>query len=118
MSAPRLQSYAQFWPFYLAEHRNPTNRALHFCGTGLGLLLLAAAVILGEWWLVAAALVTGYGFAWVGHLAFEHNRPATFRYPLWSFVSDFRMLYFWLSGRLAREMAGRTATPDERPGGA
>ena len=101
----RLKTYAEFWPYYLGEHRRPGTRALHFFGTLLGLALLAAAVVAWDWRLLIAALVAGYGFAWLGHIFIEKNRPATFRYPLWSFVSDFRMLDCWLAGRLAGELA-------------
>ena len=54
--------------------------------------------------LVLAALVCGYAFAWVGHFFVEHNRPATFQHPLWSFRADFKMLGCALSGRLASEL--------------
>ena len=86
----RLKTYAEFWPFYLGEHSQAGTRALHFLGTLLGLGLLAAALVLWDWRLLASALVTGYGFAWLGHAFIERNRPATFRYPLWSFLSDHR----------------------------
>jgi hypothetical protein len=33
----------------------------------------------------------GYGFAWVGHFFFEKNRPATFKYPFYSFMGDWVM---------------------------
>jgi len=42
------------------------------------------------WWLLAC-LVAGYFFAWVGHFFFEKNRPATFTYPLYSFMGDWVM---------------------------
>ena len=36
--------------------------------------------------------IIGYGFAWVGHFVFEQNKPATFKYPLYSLMGDFVML--------------------------
>jgi hypothetical protein len=95
----RSRSYREFWPRYCDEHRRSATRRLHFAGTGLGLFLLAGAVATGSWWLVAAALVCGYAFAWVGHWLMERNRPTTLTHPLWSFISDFRMLLTWLAGR-------------------
>ena len=100
----KAASYREFWPLYLAEHRRPATRGLHYLGTGLGLALLALAPILGDWRLLPAALVAGYGFAWVGHALVEKNRPATFTHPLWSLASDFRMFFLWLAGRLGPEL--------------
>ena len=101
----RLQRYEDFWPFYLREHSKATTRALHYFGTGLGLLIALYALISTTWWLLLVALVCGYLFAWIAHFFIEKNRPATFTYPLWSFVSDFRMFWFWLTGRLGRELS-------------
>lgn len=101
----RFKTYAEFWPYYLTEHSLPATRMLHYFGTGLGLALLVAAILTLDWTLLPIALVSGYLFAWIGHIAIERNRPATFTYPLWSFVSDFRMLGLWLVGRLDSELA-------------
>lgn len=100
----RYESFAAFWPYYLTEHRKPETRALHYFGTGLGLALLAAAILTADWTLLPLALVCGYLFAWIGHFFVEKNRPATFSYPLWSFVGDFRMLGLWLAGKLEAEL--------------
>lgn len=100
----RLTTYRQFWPYYLREHARPQTRRLHFLGTTLAILCLVAAIVLAEPWLLLGALVSGYLFAWLGHFFVEKNRPATFRYPLWSLISDFRMYFMWLAGRLDPEL--------------
>ena len=97
----RYTSFAAFYPFYLSEHANRVSRRLHVIGTTVALLLLAAAIVWRQPWLVLAALVQGYAFAWVGHFFFEHNRPATFRYPLYSFMGDWRLWWDVLRGRIA-----------------
>lgn len=97
---PRYTTLDEFYPFYLSEHANRTSRRLHFVGSSLVLVWLGVAVYtLNPWWLLAA-LVQGYAFAWVGHFFFEHNRPATFRYPLLSFLGDWRMWWQMLTGRI------------------
>jgi hypothetical protein len=97
---PRFPTFRAFYPFYLGEHANRTCRRLHFVGTSLAVLLLLAALLSGRWWLGAVALVQGYAFAWIGHFIFEHNRPATFRHPLYSLMGDWRLWWEILSGRL------------------
>jgi hypothetical protein len=89
--SPPYRSFAEFYPFYLGEHRDAGCRRLHFIGTSIAALLLATALLSWKWWLVAVAVVQGYAFAWAGHYFFEHNRPATFRYPLFSLMGDWRM---------------------------
>jgi hypothetical protein len=92
MSEPQpYRTFADFYPFYLGEHRNPICRRLHFTGTSIGAALLVVALLTQHWWLIAVALVEGYAFAWVGHYFFERNRPATFKYPLFSFMGDWRL---------------------------
>ena len=85
------RSLGEFYSFYLSEHSNRTSRRLHFTGTSIAVVLLVTAVITQTWWLILVALVQGYAFAWVGHFFFEKNRPATFRYPLLSFLGDWRL---------------------------
>lgn len=96
----RYRSFREFYPDYLAEHRNPISRRLHFAGTALVLVTAAAALVTGRWLWLLALPIFGYGFAWVGHLVFERNRPATFRHPLYSLVGDFVMFKDLLTGRL------------------
>jgi|SRR5687767_9341321 len=99
-----IRSYREFWPYYLNEHRRPETRALHLAGTGAATALLAAGVVAANPLLLIAAVLAGYGPAWFAHYAVENNTPATFRYPLWSLISDFRMAGTWLAGGLHREL--------------
>jgi len=96
----RFATFAEFYPFYLSEHSNRTCRRLHFTGTSLALCCIVAAFATGNGWWGAGALLAGYGFAWIGHFFFEHNRPATFAYPLYSFCGDFVMYRDLLTGRI------------------
>ncbi|GIU34388.1 DUF962 domain-containing protein [Shewanella schlegeliana] len=95
----RYASFAEFYPFYLSQHQDKTCRALHYLGSTLVLLIFAYSLLSAQWWMLLALPVIGYGFAWVGHFAFEKNRPATFNYPLYSFLADWVMLYQALSRR-------------------
>jgi len=103
----QFQSFQEFYPYYLSEHRNPTCRTLHYIGTSLGLGVMLFALTSGNFSYLPIGLVIGYAFAWVGHFFFEHNRPATFRHPLWSFFGDWVMLRDFLMGRLKKHF------PDE-----
>ena len=90
--------YAEFWNYYLSVHQSPWTQRIHVFGTLVGVTLF----FLGSWyrrplWMLFA-FVCGYGFAWSSHFFIEKNRPATFQYPLWSFASDFRLLYFFIKG--------------------
>ncbi|MEL7237524.1 MAG: DUF962 domain-containing protein [Planctomycetota bacterium] len=106
--AGRFADFSEFWPFYLGEHLDPTNRVLHVGGTVAVTLLAIFAVVGGliwtwPFWLLIAVPVVGYGPAWVGHFFIEKNRPASFGNPLWSLVADFRMAWFSLTGGLKAE---------------
>ena len=99
MSA-RFASFREFYPFYLGEHANVVCRRLHFVGSCGVLALIGVAIATGNAWWLLAALGCGYGFAWVGHFFFEHNRPATFKHPIYSFVGDWVMFVDVLRGRV------------------
>ena len=97
----KYKTLEEFYPFYLGEHSNRTCRRLHFIGTTLALVLFSAALTFQLWWLIAVAFVQGYAWAWVGHFFFEHNKPATFKYPFLSFLGDWKMWWQVLTGKIA-----------------
>ena len=102
--ADRKATYEEFWPFYLQEHAKPETRVFHYVGTALVIGIALFAIATQRWIWLAAMPVAGYFFAWVSHAFVERNKPATFTHPLWSLVSDFRMFFLWLSGRLDKEL--------------
>ena len=100
-TAPREHnSFVQFFPHYLREHADPRTRAFHYVGTALVIGIWLSAVITLTWWLLLLTPVAGYFFAWVSHAFVERNKPATFTYPWWSLLADFKMFGLWVSGRL------------------
>jgi hypothetical protein len=95
-----FRTFAEFYPFYLGEHSNPTCRRLHFVGSTLALVCLAMLIATGRLQYILYALLCGYGFAWVGHYVFEKNRPATFKRPLYSLAGDWVMYRDIWAGRI------------------
>ncbi|MDT8347760.1 MAG: DUF962 domain-containing protein [Flavobacteriaceae bacterium] len=95
----RIVNYRDFYRYYLREHQEKSTRILHFIGTFLALLLVVFAVVFQWGWQWLLVPIVGYGFAWIGHAFFEKNKPATFRYPLWSLVSDFKLFFEICLGR-------------------
>jgi len=123
MSEARFESFEEFWPFYVSEHQRPLNRALHFVGTTTAVVTAAIGVATLNPLLVAVAPVLGYGPAWIGHFFVEKNRPASFKYPLWSLRADFVMWSKIVRRQMAAEverareiMAVRQATESGRTG--
>lgn len=99
-SPDTFSSFAHFYPYYLSEHSNQTCRRLHFVGSSLVLFTLAWILVTGNWLMIGLLPILGYGFAWIGHFFFEKNKPATFTYPLYSFMGDWVMFRDMLTGRI------------------
>lgn len=105
MKAPDKQynTFAEFYPYYLSEHSDVRCRVLHYIGSSLVIIALGYCLVMQQYWGLLLCPLIGYGFAWVGHFFFEHNRPATFTYPVYSFVGDWVMLFQFFTGRLPHE---------------
>ena len=99
----RYTSFKEFWPHYVREHAKPATRWLHFIGTLLILPLTLLAIFYSSYLIICVPLVA-YGFAWTAHFFIEHNRPATFQYPLWSLFADFKMFWLMLIGSMPQEV--------------
>ena len=112
MSQRQYKSFNEFWPHYVSEHSRPETRILHLIGTAIALSCIVYFVATGRWWLIPLALVPGYGLAWIGHFFIEKNKPATFQYPLWSFMGDYKMIRMMLTGKIGGEVE-RVTRKDE-----
>lgn len=100
-----FSSFQEFWPYYLGEHRLIKCRVLHYIGTVASFSLLVYLLLNQQWVWLPTVLVAGYGPAWIGHFFIEKNRPATFTYPKWSFMGDYKMCYMALRGTLRQELS-------------
>ena len=108
----RYTNYKDFFPFYLREHSKKSTRMLHYFGS-IGYQVLFWSLLLTQNYLfLPLILLAGYGPAWIGHFFIEKNKPATFKYPLWSLIGDHHMAYLMLTGKLKKKLsdAGVSAT--------
>jgi len=78
---------------------------LHFIGTSIVIFLGITALLTQTWSNFMYVPLAGYGFAWVGHFFFEKNKPATFKYPVWSLLSDFIMYFDTINGSLEGKLS-------------
>lgn len=104
MSDVEFETFEDFWPFYLGEHGDSSNRTLHAIGTTSAVAAVAGAILFRKKGLLAIAPILGYAPAWIGHYIIEKNRPATFKHPLWSLIGDFKMNAMMWSGTLREEL--------------
>ena len=99
MQTKKYKSFAEFYPHYLSEHQNKTCRLLHVVGTSLFFVFLMGAFLFHKIEMLWLCPFAGYGFAWVGHFFYEKNKPATFQYPLYSLLGDFRLYFEIVAGK-------------------
>ena len=95
-----FDNFHKFYQYYLSEHSEPLNRRLHLAGCMMVLIVVLSALLSRDWWILILAPVFGYGFAWAGHYFVEKNKPATFRYPVWSLMGDWVMFKDVMTGKI------------------
>ncbi len=114
MAEREITSFEEFWPYYVGEHKKKATRMLHFAGTTAAIGCVAGAIVFRKRWLLAVAPIAGYGPAWVSHFFIEGNKPATFKYPLWSLQADFVMWWKTIKGEMQAEVDKVIAAEEAR----
>ena len=95
----RYKTFKEFYPYYLSEHGNKYTKLLHFIGTSFAIFFYVQFFLTFNFLFLIYSLLAGYGFAWVAHFFVEHNKPATFTYPFFSFIGDHKMYIEILLGK-------------------
>ena len=100
----RISTYSEFWPFYVSQHSKAATRFIHFVGTTIGIFVVYLAIAKSSPTLLLLVPVAVYGMAWPSHFFIEKNKPATFKYPIWSLVSDLRMWALMATRQMHRHL--------------
>jgi hypothetical protein len=114
MSNERFRTFEEFWPYYVREHSRKSTRTIHFVGTTAVMGLVAYAAVRRKVWPLLVAPIAGYGPAWFSHFFVEGNKPATFKYPLWSLKADFIMWSKIARGTMDEEVARAIRAEEKR----
>ena len=115
MAERKFSGYEEFFLFYLTQHSDARNRALHATGTVSSVLFVATMFLIRHPWYALLWPVIAYGCAWAGHFLIEHNKPATFGHPFWSFISDFRMVWLMFTSQLDSKLAQAQGVDRKQP---
>ena len=100
ISKPKFNSFKEFYPFYLSEHSKRYTKITHLIGSLGVILILIYSFYANNLKFILCAPIFGYSFAWIGHFIFEKNKPATFKFPFYSFIGDWVMLIDILRGKI------------------
>ena len=114
MTDEEIETFEQFWDFYVGEHKEKATRILHFVGTTAAMGCVATGLLTKRRWLILVALLAGYGPAWFSHFFIEKNKPATFKYPLWSLQADFIMWWKMVQGTMDAEVERVVRAQEQR----
>ena len=99
----RFNTYREFWPYYLRDFRAAGEHERVLTGTVVMLFFLVFTILMGNVLFIAIALALACGFRFISVNAGQRVRPLTVTHPLWSLVSDVRLLAIVLLDRLAEE---------------
>ena len=89
----RHESFSSFYPVYLRQHDHPVNRRLHVAGNVVGVAAVAVGAVARSWWPVVAAPLLVNAFHWLGHRAFQKNRPGDAGSLFYAAIASWKMAW-------------------------
>mmetsp|Transcript_33800 Transcript_33800/g.35103 ORF Transcript_33800/g.35103 Transcript_33800/m.35103 type:complete len:119 (+) Transcript_33800:17-373(+) len=95
-----FHSFAEYYPYYLTQHRSYINRCIHVVSSSFCISFLLYQLFFGKVLFILLCPCIDYFPAWIGHFYFEQNKPATFNYPYLSYLGDYVMIKDVLLGRI------------------
>ena len=104
MSAYDVETFEDFWPYYVRLHRRPETQWLHALATASCGALLAAGVVERSSWLLVAAPLADYAIAQASHRLFEKNKTTPWKRQDWHTRAELRMLRLVVTGRMRAEV--------------
>lgn len=110
LSGAKMDFETYYRTVYLPLHQKLSNRICHMLGLAATFWWIIGAFCVTSYWLTAVMLVTAplvvYPFAWFGHLVLEKNKPAAWSNPVYAKLSDLRMCWEMLTGKLKENIRG------------
>ncbi|MDB4859271.1 DUF962 domain-containing protein [Candidatus Marinimicrobia bacterium] len=100
MKTNKFNSFSEFYPFYLSEHKKNLTKIYHMIGSLTVISLIIFSIYSTNYKYLCFTPIAGYGFAWYSHFFIENNKPATFKYPLYSFIGDWIMFKDIITGKI------------------
>jgi hypothetical protein len=94
--AGRYERFSDFYAVYLRQHDHPVNRRLHVLGNAAGVAAVAAGAVSHSWWPVVAAPLLVNAFHWLGHIAFQKNRPGDAGPRFYAAIASWKMAWDFL----------------------
>ncbi|GET86808.1 hypothetical protein, conserved [Leishmania tarentolae] len=91
-------NHKEFYIYYLAKHSKQWTRRIHLIGTAIGVVGAAASAVRMDAFGAAVSIAVGVAICWAGDAMVEKTSPTTFKNPIWSTVSNFKMVASILTG--------------------
>lgn len=89
----QINTFEEFYPYYLSQHRHPFNRKVRITGITLSLACIVNAIWLMHLGYLMISPIFYFVSMLFGHYIVEKNTPLLFKYPLWTLKADSLIAY-------------------------